>query len=310
MGIGMEPPGEKDHVEHDLGAERCDRVGIDVRLDEGLCRARRDPFDIVHGEQRFRCPFPVDPGNDDLRVAGEIGAQAVGVAGLVGEVEFLQDCGSELLDERGGRKAPDFRTGPLEYRRELGDEAQIRLHAGTDVGPPDLEDDGATIVQVGAVDLRHRNGGKRLGIERGERLADRFSQSLLDVGPHHFEREGRRLAVKPLQFGDPVGRKKIAARGENLPELDEGGTQFLQRQPCACGQRRCLARKGILSGQTEPVDRRVEAIARQDPGDLGKAVPIPGRYHQAFQHGPRDRGCAPETKGRRFRDGRGAPAGT
>lgn len=251
----------------------------------------------------------MDSGNDDLRVADEVGAQAVGIAGLVGEVEFLQDCGSELLDERGGRKAPDFRTGPLEYRRELGDEAQIRFHAGTDAGPPDLEDDGATIVQVSEVDLRHRSGGKRLGIERGERLADRFSQSLLDGGPHHFERKRRRLAVKPLQFGDPVGREKIAARGENLPELDEGGTQFLQRQARACGQRRCLARKKIFGAQPEPVDRRVEAIARQDPGDLTKTLPVPGRYHQAFQHGPRDRGSAPETKGRHFRDRRGAPAG-
>jgi hypothetical protein len=103
--------------------------------------------------------------------------------------------------------------------------------------------------------------------------------------------------VKPLQFGNPVGRKKIAACGENLPQLDEGGTQFLQRQARACGQRRCLARRKIFGAQPEPVDRRVEAITRQDPGDLTKTLPVPGRYHQAFEHGVRDRGCTPKRRG-------------
>jgi hypothetical protein len=56
-------------------------------------------------------------------------------------------------------------------------------------------------------------------------LAQVFGQLGADVGKRH----GRRGILQFAELGDPVGRKQVAARGEDLPQFDKGRPQFFQR---------------------------------------------------------------------------------
>ena len=79
--------------------------------------------------------------------------------------------------------------------------------------------------------LRDRGRGQRRGVEARERVGDRPAQRLLDRCARAAVAVERRDAVlQQRQFVGDVGRHQVAARRQDLPELDEDRPELLQRQ--------------------------------------------------------------------------------
>ena len=110
------------------------------------------------------------------------------------------------------------------------------------------------------------------------------------------ERHGRHLAVQARELGDPVGAEQVGAAGEDLAELDEGGTELLHRQPHL--HRRIEPRQvgrvvavqhvaGLLEriGQAEAAHRVAESVADEDAGDLVEPAQVARRAEGLDQHG-------------------------
>ena len=80
------------------------------------------------------------------------------------------------------------------------------------------------------VHLRDRGRRQRRGVELRERLADRPLQRVLDDRARGFAVERRDAVLQQRQFLGDVRRHQVAARGQDLPELDEDRAELLQRQ--------------------------------------------------------------------------------
>jgi hypothetical protein len=76
------------------------------------------------------------------------------------------------------------------------------------------------------VDLRDGRGGERLGLEPGKRLLPEvFAHDPLGLG----EREGRHLVHELAELLDVDIREEVRSRREQLPELQVGGAELLER---------------------------------------------------------------------------------
>ena len=121
------------------------------------------------------------------------------------------------------------------------------------------------------VDLGDGRGGDRLPVEAGEHLVHLRSQlgpqHLLDRGP----RDPGRVVLQAAQLAGELGREKIPAGGQHLPELDEGDPAVLHGQPHRAGQPGPALRRGQLGPAPAPRIRQ-QPPPRQDPADLPVAT--------------------------------------
>lgn len=143
------------------------------------------------------------------------------------------------------------------------------------------------------MDLRHRGGRQRRGVDACEDLSDRPTESLGDGGLDDRPRFGGHLRLQGLEFTDEHRREDVSAGREHLSELDEGhprlGEGFLERP------------RGLdLSA------RRIPAEAAQ----LG-AEPVPHRngYDLGIAAGAATAGPPPEEQRLRARQGSGRKGG-
>ena len=277
MGVAVETPVHHHHVEDHVCPQFGDRGGLDTGCAQIVGASRRDARNIIHHEHRARGPLPVHLGHHNARVTSEIGAQAIGVSAFLGEVEFLQHSGSKLPQHRRRGEAPCLRARRLDHGRHLRDQPQVGLHARPDAGALHLQHDIAPIVQSGAVNLRDRGGGKRRLVQPRERGFRRLAKRLLQRGAYHRELQRRRLAVQLLKFGYPRRRQQIAARRQNLAELDEGRPEFLQREPGPHRQAQIasgFAVVGFTARQSEPGQQYAQPESGRDLENLGQTGAI------------------------------------
>jgi hypothetical protein len=124
-------------------------------------------------------------------------------------------------------------------------------------------------------DLADRRRGQRRGVEAGENPRDGPAhlgpQDRLDRGG-----QGRDLILELGELGLVVGRQQVGAGGEDLAELDGGGSQFLERQAQVLGpgvgpRPARVAEQSLVEGddalQAEYADEIAEPMPGQAVGD-------------------------------------------
>ena len=197
------------------------------------------------------------------------------------QVEFgrqrVLDLGHDLAraDLVGGRmRAVDERGDRLQQRDVAAD---LLL----DVGAQHLDHDFARRRiahrgQRGRMHLRDRRGGQRRGVEARERDVDRTPERLLDQRARGVAVERRDAILQQREFLGDVGRHEVAARGQDLAELDEDRPELLQRQAQAHAARlrtrsraRRAARRGASTAASvrpacRRADRRGDSAAARD----------------------------------------------
>ena len=160
------------------------------------------------------------------------------VVGFQAEVELLHDGLGEQLDQRrrvgqGGDGDPADEVG--------GDPAhggQIRPHGRGDRGTLHFYHHLLAGTEGGGVDLGDGRGGQRLALEPAEDLLERAAEVRLDHRPDGFERLGRHPVAEQPELADQLGREEAFAGREDLPELDVGRPEGLERdaQPARTGR--------------------------------------------------------------------------
>src|SRR5262245_37175572 len=117
-------------------------------------------------------------GYHDVRIAGEVVANARRRSRLAGEVELERDELGELVGERSQIEPavePARDADGTAQRREIDREQPAGL------GILDLDDDVAAVAQARTVDLGQRRRRERLDVDRLEHLGDRPAELALDV---------------------------------------------------------------------------------------------------------------------------------
>ncbi len=133
-----------------------------------------------------------------------------------------------------------------------------------------LDGDVAAVGGDGAVDLRDRGRTDRLLPELGEQPLERHSERgfdrLLDGG----ERRGRKVVLQLRQILRRALADQVGPGRQRLPELDRGGTDFLQRLRVIGGGRN--VRSDTRNAREPPNLRRshrvfLDALQRAVPGE-------------------------------------------
>jgi len=189
-----------------------------------------------------------------------------------------------------------------EYRRVSGtarstaaarrQQIQIAGHGLGDARPLDLDHDlllglhpVAGDTERRAVHLGDRRGGQRFGVETREYHARVGSQVLDQLRQQVGQRHGRHGAVQLAELGNPLGPQQVGAAGQDLPQLDERGAQFLQgharlHRRWQAGQRigvldmERVAGPGQRIGQAQPAHRIAQPVPHQHGGDLLHPVQV------------------------------------
>ena len=270
---------------HALGGER---LAVDAG---GVERGDVVGRDAAHAFQRQHALGGVRP--DHLRhvQVGESGQKrrsTLALRAFALQVEFGGERGLDLGDDLARADLVGARMGALDQRRHGLSRAMSAAICFSMSGRSTL-----TTTSRGAsrrrqrrrVHLRDRGRGQRRGVEVREGLARSAGPARAStMRARGFAIERRDAVLQQRQFVGDVGRHQVAARGQDLPELDEDRPEFLQRQAQARAARlRGDSRRGARHErprQLQPalgrrvVEQVVEAIAQQHAADA------PGAQHR------------------------------
>ena len=149
-------------------------------------------------------------------------------AGLVAQVHLLADLHPEAVEQlQGGpgHLVPGLAHQELEQRLH---QVEVGGHHVLDPGAQHLDRHLAPVVQPGPVDDGDGGPADRLGIEVGERVAQRHPEVVLDPLAHLGERH-RRSGVEagPELVGHLVA-EHAGGRGDDLAELHERAAEVLE----------------------------------------------------------------------------------
>ena len=121
----------------------------------------------------------MDGGDHDVGVVCVGDPHGVGDPALLEEVELPAHRGSHLRDDLARTQTAGDRPHPLDDPRQRGQQTEVVLHLLLDPRTLDLDRHRSSVGQRGAMDLRERGRGKRLGLEVGEQARERRAQLLL-----------------------------------------------------------------------------------------------------------------------------------
>jgi len=273
--VGMEKAVQQDHLEHGIGTDPCQGSLVQPGRADGVQIHGVDAFDVIQDADPLPHVLPVHSRNDDSGVGPEVRSQPVGVAALVDEIELAVDRKPELAHDFAGAQVIELGKLEFDQLRQLRHQAQVRVDGLGDAGPADLDYDVFAAVQLGAVHLGDRGGGDRPGVERREHLVHGRAQVPFELRPQRLEGERRHPPLKVAQFLDPFRRQQVDACGQNLPELDEARSHFLEGAAHAGRQRELRLLLGIFPCQglaglfqdmmdAEPVHGLAESEPDQD----------------------------------------------
>ena len=132
---------------------------------------------------------PVDARDADVRVAGEVAVERLGVAALEPVVELLADRPRELVDDLLGVDEVERAHALLRQPRRLEEQREVGLDLPRRVGALHLDDDAAAVRERRAVHLPDRRRRERLLVEIEEEPLDRLPE-LLRGSPARRRRTG------------------------------------------------------------------------------------------------------------------------
>ena len=205
-------------------------------------------LNLLDGQNTSGGCFPIHLREANARVARKRISHAVRAAGFNSQVGLAPQFLAEFSHNFHGAET----TLGQSLLGESGDKGK-RLHVSLNlircIGAQQLDDHLRTILPDGAVHLRHAGSSKRLGIDPLEQVVGSSLQLFIKCGTHAVEGDLRAVSLQPRKFVSQRIRNQIAARGKNLPDLDEGWPKFLHRLAQAH-----LKRRG---GQ---VDRSIPAV--------------------------------------------------
>ena len=147
-------------------------------------------------------------------------------------------------------------------------QAQVGLDGVSDAGTADLHHHLAPAVQPRTVHLGDRRSRQRRGVEPGKYFFGFGAQVFAQLRTQGVQRHCGHMAVQLLEFGNPLGIKKVDTGRQDLAELDKGRAHFLKSAPDILGGRRGLWRRpgdpGIGVGRLQ--DRLLMAGALAEHG--------------------------------------------
>ena len=268
MRVAVEEAVPEDHRHPGLGdqvrepAALLERPGVELEI------AELDAVEILERQHTLARVAPVGARHGDVRMAGEVAVERVGVAPLLAVVELLADRARELVDDLA-RVDEVERPHPLAHEpRRLLEQLDVALDLARRVRSLHLDGDPAAVRQHRTMHLADRCGRQRLLVELEEEPLDRLAELLADHPLDIGERERADVVLEPAQLGDDVRRDDVGPGREQLAELDEGRAELVEHLPqmtAAHGRRSRRGRRGPALVEQEP-----EPVAHRDLGDLAQ----------------------------------------
>lgn len=306
--IVVEGADPEDHVQEDAGGLGGQRVRI---VDHAGPRRvlQRAPVEALHREDLLGAHLVERLGDHHVGAPGERRAEERQARGLAAQVHLGLQRPRQLAHDPPDPEPRGLLAAVLGDLGQRAEDLEGGPHLLGDAGVADLHDHLAPVLQRGRMDLPDGGGGERLEVERAEGLFERAAQLALDDRAHDLGRIGGRLLAQPLELAGDVVADEVAARAEDLPELDEGRPQVLQRHPqplrigelaqLRVGPRRDLLaqpRGGVPGPGGEPEARQdaedlldARAVAQQDGGRMVAEGGVQIEGHRRILADPRAR---------------------
>ncbi len=260
--------GVEDAVVERLGQEGANEiVGQGQLVDAGqvqrLGARQRHGVDPARHQDAPRHIVPMHLGRAHPRFGIDDLADLVGRRSLKTQVEFQQQRPRHGLDESFGLQA-------LGDRRQRGDDLRRQAQHGDvggdhflDMRAQDLDGDLVAVLQRGAMGLGDRGGPQHLA-EVQEQLGHRLAQRLGDLGFRHGLRKRCQLVLEMAQVLGELRAEDIAARRQDLAQLDEGWPHGLKRLGVALAG----TQTGLLGDQATRDIGKEARHRRQKAGNL------------------------------------------
>src|SRR5712691_6149560 len=248
-------------------------------------------FQFLQRDHGARGELPVEPGDDDGGPPGVVFCKLLDVARFVIEIQLEEHGGAELADDAGGRVDAGLLDHSLEESRQVEEEIGVAADLLLDARTLHLDHHVLARGEPRAVHLGDRRGRHRGGVDRGEELVGGFAQALLDQLQDQLHRHGRGAILKMAELGDEIRRQDVGPRGEDLPQLDEGGPQLRQGlAEAARGGGAHLFRRGphfLATAEDVPdlgaIPELAESVARDDHADLAQSLEVLYRLDHSGQ---------------------------
>ena len=270
MHVGMKEAVAEHLREEDLHAGARERRDVDALLPQRRHLRDRRAVHALHHHHALRAVVPVHLGHAQQRRALEIAPQLAGVAGLAHEVELLVEVARELRDDLARLEAAPVGPEPLDQRRGGVEQQQVLRDRRLDARAQHLDRDLAAVLQPREVHLRDRRAGHRLPVELQRTARRAACRASARSRPPPAPR--RRAAPGPAACASSSAMssgQQVAARREDLAELDEDRPQRLERLAQALRSRRAAARRE--QQQAPPPEGRHELVQPEAHADRGDA---------------------------------------
>lgn len=152
----------------------------------------------------------------------------------------------------------------------MAHDIEVGLDDFFDEGAADLERDGAAVGETGVMHLGDGGGGNRLGIEAGEDVLPGPSPFGAEDRLNFREWERFDVIAEGAQLLQVAFGEKIRARGEELTEFDEGGSEFFADKPETVGSVGIRGRWRMTT--CEPFEGSEDRFQMQSGRDVAIAV--------------------------------------
>jgi hypothetical protein len=199
-----------------------------------------------------------NPGDVDCRPIREGDDKPPDVACLPPEVDFVVQVVPDLVDDPQRLIAPQARHHAHRASRQQFERLHVALDLALDPGTADLDDDLASVMKPGGVDLSDRGRRERRVVEVREEFGDRFAQIALDFPDSLFGRKGRNVVLKRLKLLDVIVGQEIPAQAQGLADLDEGRAKPRSRCEGRSRERERWRRSTIAAAAKRIVSERIK----------------------------------------------------
>ena len=187
--VAVEEPVPEDHRHPRLAHPVREAAPLLERVRQRVDVRDLRPLEELERQHARARVAPVDVRDLDVRVAGPVAAEAVGVAAFRAVVELRADRARELVDERARVDEVERADPLLRDARRLVEEREVGLDLPRRARPLHLHRDALAVRQRRAVHLPDRRGRDRRRIEVEERALEREAELRLDDLLDLLERE-------------------------------------------------------------------------------------------------------------------------
>ena len=271
MHVGVEEVVAHQLGEEDLHPALGERPQIDAGGAQRIDVADRDPRDPLHHHHPAPRVLPVHFRHVEQIGALEVAPQLRGRRRLALQIELVED-GLLVLGHDLPRTKP-ARIGPVSMRepRHQVQQAHVAPDDLLDPRTHHLDHHLPAVLEPRRVDLRDRRRRQRLAGELAEDLLHRTAERIAHDPGRGLAGERRHAILEVREFIGDVLREQVAAGREDLAELDEDGSEILQRAPQPHRPGRLRAADPVPGQEVEEETNRAQQVRPEH--DLVEAVP-------------------------------------